>query len=69
MAGLRLLDQDRLEPGADAWAQIKTEQPIAVVKGDCFVIRSNQTTLGGGNIVELHAKRHRPPALPYPGAA
>ena len=56
---LRLLDQDRLEPGADAWAQIKTEQPIAVVKGDCFVIRSNQTTLGGGNIVELHAKRHR----------
>ena len=56
---LRLLDQDRLEPGASAWAQIKTEQPIAVVKGDCFVIRSNQTTLGGGNIVELRAKRHR----------
>ena len=56
---LRLLEQDRLEPGADAWAQIKTGQPIAVVKGDCFVIRSNRTTLGGGNVVELHAKRHR----------
>ena len=56
---LRLLENDRIEPGASAWAQIKTEQPIAVVKDDCFVIRSNQTTLGGGNIVELHAKRHR----------
>ncbi len=56
---LRLLENDRLEPGDAAWAQIKTEQPIAVVKGDCFVIRSNQTTLGGGNVVELHARRHR----------
>ena len=56
---LRLLESDRLEPGDAAWAQIKTEQPIAAVKGDCFVIRSNQTTLGGGNIVELHARRHR----------
>ena len=56
---LRLLENDRIEPGASAWAQIKTEQPIAVVKDDCFVIRSNQTTLGGGNIVELHARRHR----------
>ena len=29
------------------------------MKGDYYVIRSNRTTLGGGNIVETHARRHR----------
>ena len=56
---LRLLEQDLLEPGETGWAQIKMEAPLAVVKGDYYVIRSNRTTLGGGNIVETHARRHR----------
>ena len=56
---IRLLDEPRAEPGSSTWAQIKLESPLAVVKGDYFVIRSNQTTLGGGNIVEPHARRHR----------
>ena len=56
---LRLLEQDALEPGESGWAQIKLEAPLAVVKGDYYVIRSNRTTLGGGNIVETHARRHR----------
>lgn len=56
---LRLLEQDMLEPGESGWAQIKLEAPLAVVKGDYYVIRSNRTTLGGGNIVETHARRHR----------
>ena len=56
---LRLLEKDILEPGETSWAQIKLETPLAVVKGDYYVIRSNRTTLGGGNIVETHAGRHR----------
>ncbi len=56
---LRLLDTDRAEPGEWAWAQLKLDTPVAVVKGDHFVIRSNQATLGGGNIVDAHAQRHR----------
>ena len=56
---LRLLEQDTLEPGETGWAQIKLDAPLAVVKGDYYVIRSNRTTLGGGNIVETHARRHR----------
>ena len=56
---LRLLEQDTLEPGESGWAQIKLDAPLAVVKGDYYVIRSNRTTLGGGNIVETHARRHR----------
>ena len=56
---LRLLERDTLEPGETGWAQLKLESPLAVVKGDYYVIRSNRTTLGGGNIVETHARRHR----------
>ena len=56
---VRLLEAQTVEPGGTAWAQIKLSAPLAVVKGDCFVIRSNQTTLGGGNIVDPHARRHR----------
>ena len=61
---LRLLERDMLEPGETGWAQIKMEAPLAVVKGDYYVIRSNRTTLGGGNIVETHARRHRRNHLP-----
>ena len=56
---LRLLDADSLEPGGTAWAQLKLETPMAVVKGDYFVIRAGGTTLGGGNVVDPHARRHR----------
>ena len=56
---LRLLEKDVLEPGETSWAQVKLDAPLAVVKGDYYVIRSNSRTLGGGNIVETHARRHR----------
>ena len=56
---LRLLEHDALQPGETGWAQIKLEAPLAAVKGDYYVIRSNRTTLGGGNIVQTHARRHR----------
>ncbi len=59
VARLRLLDAQTAEPGESAWAQLKLETPVAVVKGDYFVVRSNQATLGGGNVVEPHARRHR----------
>ena len=52
-------NRNTLEPGESGWAQIKLDAPLAVVKGDYYVIRSNRTTLGGGNIVETHARRHR----------
>ncbi|MCH8827636.1 MAG: selenocysteine-specific translation elongation factor [Chloroflexi bacterium] len=59
LARLRLLETDVVEPGESTWAQLKLDKPLAVVKGDYYVIRSNQTTLGGGNIVETHARRPR----------
>jgi selenocysteine-specific elongation factor len=56
---IRLLDREILEPGQKGWAQLVLSEPIAAVKGDLFIIRSSQETLGGGEIVALHAKRHR----------
>ena len=64
VARLRLFEDDSVQPGDSVWAQLKLDNPIAVAKGDYFVIRSNMTTLGGGNIVDTHAprprRRHRP---------
>jgi len=59
MAKVRLLELDELKPGEHAWAQLMLTAPIAVVKGDRFIIRSPQETLGGGEIIEPHTRRHR----------
>ena len=59
VARLRLFEDDRAQPGDTTWAQLKVDSPIAVARGDYFVIRSNMTTLGGGNIVDTHAPRPR----------
>ena len=59
MARVRLLDADKLEPGGTAWAQVELTTPIALVKGDRFIIRSPMETLGGGKIVESQSIRLR----------
>ena len=64
IARLRLLEEDKAEPGFSYWAQIKPNTATPVVKGDYFVIRSNMTTLGGGVVVDTHAKRHRRKHIP-----
>lgn len=58
-ARVRLLDADVLAPGEVGWVQLRLADPVAVAKGDLFVLRSPNETLGGGEIVELHARRHR----------
>lgn len=59
MAKVALLDRETLAPGERCWAQIRLADPLAASKGDLFVIRSPETTLGGGEIVDTHPKRHR----------
>ncbi|MEK7874201.1 MAG: DNA/RNA-binding winged helix domain-containing protein, partial [Chloroflexota bacterium] len=58
-ARVRLLDADELKPGETSWAQVHMEKPIVAVKGDYFIIRNSAGTLGGGEIVDPHARRHR----------
>lgn len=56
---LLLLDGDKLSPGESAWGQVRLSEPVAVVKGDRFIIRDPNDTLGGGRIVDMHVRRHR----------
>ena len=58
-AKVRLLDASEIKPGDTAFAQIVLNTPIAAVKDDLFIIRSPQETLGGGQILDTKAKRHR----------
>ncbi len=55
---LRLLEKERLNPGETGWGQIRLEQPVAVAKGDLFILRSFERTIGGGEIIDPYAKRH-----------
>jgi selenocysteine-specific elongation factor len=56
---VRLLDKEKLGGGESGWAQIRLAYPVAVANGDLFVIRVPQGTIGGGEIVDSHPKRHR----------
>src|SRR5256712_2329272 len=58
-AELLLLDRESVPPGESAWAQIRLSKPVAALKGDRFVIRDPNDTLGGGWIVDVDARRHR----------
>ncbi|MBA7617951.1 Selenocysteine-specific elongation factor [subsurface metagenome] len=59
MAKVRLLERDELRPGEVTWAQLLLNKPVAVINGDHFIVRSTMETLGGGDIVESHARRLR----------
>ena len=59
MAKVRLLEGDDLQTGKSTWAQLLLDRPLAVVKGDHFIIRSPMETLGGGKIIDSHARRLR----------
>jgi len=58
-AKAHLLEKDELGPGTVSWAQFTLNKPLALVKGDHFIIRSPMDTLGGGVVVDSHAPRHR----------
>ncbi|HET7035988.1 MAG TPA: selenocysteine-specific translation elongation factor [Thermomicrobiaceae bacterium] len=60
-ARVTLLDRERIEPGEDAWVQLRFETPIAAAQGDRFIVRrpSPSLTIGGGVVVDPHPRRHR----------
>jgi len=59
IAKVRMLEKEELKPGESGWAQLILDRPVAVVKDDCFIIRSRRETVGGGNIVVPHTRRYR----------
>jgi len=59
IAKVRLLETDELKSGESGWIQLLLDRPVALVNGDHFIIRSSTDTLGGGRIVDAHARRLR----------
>ncbi len=61
VAKLSLLDVEKLKPGQSGWAQLRLADPVAVARGDQFIVRipSPSFTVGGGVVVDPHPKRHR----------
>jgi len=60
-ARVRTLGTDELLPGETGWAQLRLAAPVALRKGDRYVVRwpSPSTTLGGGIVVSTHPRRHK----------
>ena len=62
MARVRLLGRKTLPPGQTGWVQLELQEPVAMVKGDHFIVRlpSPPTTIGGGIVVDTHpGRKHR----------
>ncbi len=57
-ARVRLLEGDSLAAGESTWAQLRLERPVAVARGDHFVLRSAEATVAGGRIVDTRPRRH-----------
>ncbi|MGH2507012.1 MAG: selenocysteine-specific translation elongation factor, partial [Ktedonobacteraceae bacterium] len=60
-ARVRLLDTEELEPGQQAWIQLRLSQPAVVTRRDRFILRipSPSTTIGGGEVIDVHPRYHR----------
>jgi selenocysteine-specific elongation factor len=56
-----LLKGDELEPGEEEFVELRTDEKIACVRYDRFVIRSYspQETIGGGLVIEPYPQRYR----------
>jgi selenocysteine-specific elongation factor len=60
-ARVTLLDRERLAPGESGWVQLRFRAPIALLKGDRFIVRrpSPSETIGGGDVVDANPPRHK----------
>ncbi|MGA7672561.1 MAG: selenocysteine-specific translation elongation factor [Nitrolancea sp.] len=61
LARVTLLDDESIQPGQETWVQFRIAEPLAVAKGDRFIIRqpSPSITIGGGVVIDPHPRRHR----------
>ncbi len=60
-ARVRLLDVESLEPGQQAWVQLRLSRSTVAARRDRFILRipSPSTTIGGGEIIDVHPRYHR----------
>jgi selenocysteine-specific elongation factor len=58
-AHVRLLAVETLAAGEESWLQLRLEKPLALARGDRFILRypSPAQTIGGGIIVNAHPRK------------
>jgi selenocysteine-specific elongation factor len=63
VAKIVFYEGEELEAGKTAWAQLRTESPVACAPGDRFIVRqlSPVTTIGGGSVVDVEPMRRMKP--------
>ncbi len=61
VASARYLQTEPIQPGATGWVQWRLSEPVALAKGDPYVVRrlSPPLTIGGGEIVRTTTRRLR----------
>ncbi|MCI0403766.1 MAG: selenocysteine-specific translation elongation factor [Acidobacteria bacterium] len=61
VAEVRLLDRAQLQPGQEAYAQLRLRAPTLLLPGDRFILRqfSPVITIGGGLVLHAHPEKHR----------
>lgn len=62
VARVRVLGENELRPGQTGWIQLALQHPVAVLRGDRFIVRrpSPSATIGGGQILDAHpGRQHR----------
>jgi selenocysteine-specific elongation factor len=64
VAKIVFYEGEELEAGKTAWAQLRTESPVACAPGDRFIVRqlSPVTTIGGGSVVDVEPMRRMKPS-------
>jgi selenocysteine-specific elongation factor len=61
LATVVLLDRDEMKPGDASFVQLRFDTPIAVLRGDRYVLRSYSPirTIGGGTILHPLPRKHK----------
>jgi len=60
LAHVSLLEGKQLRPGEEGWVRLRLRDPLALVKGDKFILRlpSPSATIGGGEVVDTSPRLH-----------
>ena len=56
---VRVLQDNEIKPGESGWVQLRTTEPVPMLRGDRFVLRDTQDTMAGGVILVSDAPRRR----------
>lgn len=60
-AGVTVLDRSQLKAGESGFLQVRLSEPVAVAKGDRFILRlpSPSQTIAGGIVIDPKPRRHK----------